>query len=138
MNYILAVSIEINVYKKPNLEFRLNERLLDSIDLKENHSIDIDRVKKSFIYDLWGIKHDKSCTHDAGGPTMVDVLRSKKWFFFEIDENNFVDKNKVTVSCKNFSTNNTNGFISKWDQCKILDVLFLPKKIGRASCRERV
>ena len=127
MNYILAVSIESQVYKTPNLEFRLNNRLLDIMHLTENHSSEIQCIKKQDIYKLWGLDPDKSCIRSDGSPTMVDVLHSKKWILFEIDDANLLDENNLTVTCKNFKTNYTNGFVSKMDKCKILDVLFLPK-----------
>lgn len=120
MNYILAVSIESNVYKTPNLEFRLNNRLLDIFDLTANHSIEIQGVKKQHIYDLWGIKNDD--------PTIVEFLLAKKWLFFEIDEKNFNNKNTFTVTCNDFHTNYNNGFLSKMDKCRVLDFMLLPKK----------
>ena len=128
MNYILAISIESDVYKNPSLEFRLNDTLLDIIDITKNYPKEIRSIKKEEIFNLWGMAPDKSCTHKKGGPTMVDVLHSKKWILFEIDDANLLDENNLTVTCKNFKTNYTNGFVSKMDKCKILDVLFLPKK----------
>ena len=127
MNYILAVSIESQVYRTPNIEFRLNNRLLDIMDLKENHSSEIQSIKKQDIYKLWGLDPDKSGIRAEGSPTMVDVLHSEKWMYFEIDEKSLNDKNSFTVTGKDFHTNYNNGFFSKMDKYKILDVLFLPK-----------
>ena len=128
MNYILAISIESDVYKSPNLEFRLNDRLLAIIDLNKNHKSEIRTIPKQTIFETWGLVPDETCTLDKGGPTMVKVLHSGKWVFFEIDDQHLLDENTVKVTCENFKTNYNNGFISKMDKCKILDVLFMPKE----------
>ena len=58
---------------------------------------------------------------------MVDVLHSRKWVFLEIDDASLLEENKVDVTCENFTTNYNNGFISRMDKCRVLDVLFMPK-----------
>lgn len=121
MRYILAVSISTQVFKKPKLEFRLNSRLLDEYPIIEDYHFTYKEFKKNDFFKLWG------------APTLwpnklYTILLPSKWIVFEIDDKDLLDHNNLDIIFKNFVTNNTNGFITKYDLCTVYDIIFLPKK----------
>lgn len=121
MNYVLAVGLKTQIYKRPTVEFFLNDQLIGITNLTTNHPTEIHKIKKKNICDLWGIEADSPNKE-------LKILFCKKWIFFEINDSHLKNKNRLDIVFKNLLTNFTNGFITRIDMCTILDVMLIPKK----------
>ena len=121
MRYVLAIGIETEIYKNPSLEVFLNDRFLGMTDLDQSVPIEIQKHKQHDIISSWGMVVKK--------PEKIhNILVPKKWIIYEIEGNELQNKNYLDLQFKNLSTNVTNGFMNKLDRCKIVKVIFVPKK----------
>ena len=120
MRYVLAIGLETEIYKNPRLEVFLNDRFLGMTELEDSVPLEIQQHVQHDIISSWGMEVKKP-------EKKHDLLIPKKWIIYEIEDSFLKNKNTLNIEFKNLQTNIMNGFMNKFDKCKIVKVIFLPK-----------
>ena len=105
MRYVLAISLETEIFNDPKLEVFLNDRFLGMSDLDESGPAEIQQHKKGEMYDAWNFG-------PYSNPQKIyEITVPKKWIMYELDDSAFKKNNKLDIIPKNLRTNNMNGFV---------------------------